>query len=103
MAQVHLKEVDGMLMLPLSAEVQAQLSLSAESLVEWDISGAELRVRPQDTDTENGRYRHTEPVAGEGIPTFSVEELLADFEKIPRDPAAEREWLTSPPVGRELI
>jgi antitoxin ChpS len=89
MATAYLKEIDGVLMLPVSPEMQAQLSLSADTPVEVAVVDGQMTVEPVPTRRTIGRYK--------------LSELLADYDQIPRDADEDYEWLNSPPVGRELI
>lgn len=86
----QLKEVDGVLMLPISPETKAQLSLTANSLVEVELDGKELVIRGE--GASRGRRSR-----------YKLSELLADYEQMPRDMDEDREWLNFPPVGRELL
>ncbi len=90
MATTQLKEVNGVLMLPLSPETKAELSLTAESLVQVELDGKELVVSAEGAP----RRRRSR---------YKLSELLADYDQIPRDPEEDWEWLNSPPVGRELL
>lgn len=90
MATTHLKEVDGVLMLPLSPETQAQMSLTVNSLVQVELDGKELVMRSEGAP----RRRRSR---------YKLSELLADYDQMPRDPEEDREWLNFPPLGRELL
>lgn len=72
-------------MLAVPPVVLDMLNLKAGSLVELTVDGGKLMVSPQSG------------------PRYTLEELLAasDYSQ-PRLPD-EREWLDSPPVGRELL
>ena len=83
-----LKEVDGSVVLPLTPELLAALSLAADSSVECDVQDGQLIVQAK---------------SNLKLPRFTLDELLADYDQIPRNEEEDYEWLNSPPVGRELI
>ncbi len=86
----HLKEVDGVLMVPLSPETQAQLLLTVDSSVQVEVDGSDLIVRTAGAPSQRrSRYK--------------LSDLLAEYDQMPRDEAEDREWLNFPPVGRELL
>ena len=88
MTQAILKRMDDAIVLPLPAEVLQALSVDAESPVEFEVCDGQLIVQAK------SKLK---------IPTFTLDELLADYDQIPRDKQEDYEWLNSPPVGRELI
>jgi len=87
MAKAHVEEFNGSVMLILPSTIVDRLRLSAGSEVEIDVKDETLLLRSR---TRRGRYR--------------LDDLLSQS-----DPSAfeqtdeDREFLNSPPVGRELI
>ena len=87
MAKAHVEEFNGSVMLILPSTIVDRLGLSAGSEVEIDVKDNTLLLQSR---TRRGRY--------------SLDDLLTQS-----DPSAfeqtdeDREFLNSPPVGRELI
>jgi antitoxin component of MazEF toxin-antitoxin module len=87
MAKAHLQEINGTVMLALPATVLDHLRLTVGSEVEVEVRDRTLVLGDR---SRRGRY--------------SLDDLLAES-----DPSAfeqtdeDREFLNSPPVGRELI
>jgi len=87
MLKAHVEEVNGSVMLVLPSTIVDRLGLSAGSEVEIDVKDHTLLLQSR---TRRGRY--------------SLDDLLTQS-----DPSAfeqtdeDREFLNSPPVGRELI
>ncbi len=90
MATAQLREVDGVLMLPLSLEAKSRLSLTADSSVQVEVDGTDLIVRTGKAP----RIRRSR---------YKLSELLADYDKMPRDTEQDHEWLNFPAAGRELL
>jgi antitoxin ChpS len=82
---VRLRKVGGSVMLAIPKPMLDALDLSPEASVGLSIKGGKLVVDPKK------RRRYT------------LDELLAQCKPSARRSREEREWLTSPPVGRELI
>jgi antitoxin ChpS len=82
---VRLRKVGGSVMLAIPKPVLDALDLSPEASVGLSIKGGNLVVAPKK------RRRYT------------LDELLAQCKPRARRSREEREWLTSPPVGRELL
>jgi antitoxin ChpS len=82
---VRLRKVGGSVMLAIPKPVLDALDLSPEASVGLSIKGGNLVVAPKK------RRRYT------------LDELLAQCKPRARRSREEREWLNSPPVGRELI
>ncbi len=88
-----LRNADGSAVISLTHEVLRALSLSDASCAEVSVQDGQLIVCAE------GHI----PRAAHRRPKYTMEELLANYDKIPKDPDEEFEWLNSPPVGRELI
>ena len=93
MTLATLKEIDGSVVLPLTPELLEALSLGANSSVECDVQDGQLIVHAQSAPLNPWRRRSK----------YTLDELLADYDQVPRDAEEDRVWLNSPPVGRELI
>lgn len=87
-----LKEVDGSVVLPLTPELLAALSLAADSSVECDVQDGQLIVHAQ---AQLARPRRRS--------RYTLDELLAEWDQMPRDEEEDRQWINAPRVGRELI
>ncbi len=86
-----LTDVDGSAMLPLTAEILSALSLSTDSSVEMSVKDGQLIVQAPARAKRQQRSR------------YKLSELLADYDKMPRNEEEDREWLNTPRVGRELL
>jgi len=82
---VQLRKVGGSVMLAIPKPILHALELSPQAAVELSIQKGKLVVDPKK------RQRYT------------LDELLAQCKPSGRRSKAEREWLSSPPVGREII
>jgi antitoxin ChpS len=84
MATAKLRKVGGSTMLAIPPAVLKALDLSADATVEMAVENRSLVVKP-------------------ARPRYTLEELLAQCD--PTAPMAEedRQWLASPPVGREEL
>ncbi len=84
MQTTTLRKVGGSIMMTVPPNLLEELHLQAGSTVEVVTQGYQLVVRPSQ-------------------PRYTMEELLAQCD--PNAPMSDedREWLNSPPVGRELI
>ena len=85
-----LTDVDGSAMLPLTAEILSALSLSTDSSVEMSVKDGQLIVQAPARTKRQRRSR------------YKLSELLADYDKMPRNEEEDREWLNAPRVRREL-
>jgi antitoxin ChpS len=86
MTKVQLEEVNGNVMLVLPRAIVDGLQLAAGSEVEVGVQGKSLVLRT----SRRGRYR--------------LEDMLAECDPEAFEQTdADREFLNSPPVGRELI
>jgi antitoxin ChpS len=84
MKMTVLRKVGGSVMMTVPPAILEELSLAAGATVGIDVEGGRLIVQPRK-------------------PKYTLEELLAQCEGDQEITAEEREWLDSPPVGRELI
>jgi antitoxin ChpS len=82
----HLRKVGGSVMLTLPPAVLDALELSVGAKVGLAVDNGRLVIEPQ-------RRR----------PRYTVEELLAASDYSQPRTAEEQEWLSSPPIGRELL
>jgi antitoxin ChpS len=88
-----LRNADGSAVLSLTADLLRALSLSNASCAEISVQDGQLILCAE------GHIPH----AARRRPKYTMEELLAHYDQIPKDPEEEFDWLNSPPVGRELI
>ncbi len=79
-----LRKVGGSVMMTVPPSILEEWSLAAGATVGMDVEAGRLIVQPRK-------------------PKYTLEELLAQCEGDQEITAEEREWLDSPPVGRELI
>lgn len=84
MSTTNLRRVGGSIMMALPRAFLDQLHLRAGSPVEIEIDHGRLIV-------ESAK------------PKYSLEELLAQCDTTAEMSAAEREWMDSEPIGRELL
>ena len=84
MQTTTLRKVGGSVMMTLPPTILEQLHLQAGATVGFETEGNCLIVKPTH-------------------PRYTVEELLAECDPDAPITDEEREWLDSPPVGRELI
>jgi antitoxin ChpS len=81
----RLRKVGGSVMLAIPKPVLAALDLAPDASVALSIKGGRLVVDPK------GRRR------------YSLDELLAQCRPSRRRTREDRDWINSPPTGRELI
>ena len=81
----RLRKVGGSVMLAIPKAMLDALDLAPDASVGLSIKGGRLVVDPK------GRRR------------YSLDELLAQCKPSARRPRADRDWVASPPSGRELI
>ncbi len=81
----RLRKVGGSVMLAIPKPVLEALDLAPDASVGLSIKAGRIVIDPQ----KRRRY--------------SLDELLAQCKPSVRRSREDREWLTSPPVGRELI
>ncbi len=79
-----LRKVGDSVMMTVAPAILEELSLAAGATVSMHVEVGRLIVQPRK-------------------PKYTLEELLAQCEGDQEITAEEREWLDSPPVGRELI
>ena len=84
MQTTMLRKVGGSVMMTLPPAILEQLHLQAGATVGFETEGDRLIVKPT-------------------RPRYTLEELLAQCDPDAPMSDEEREWLNSPPVGRELI
>ncbi len=85
MYKTNLREVDGAVILTIPGSVLAQLGLAAGDLVGIYVDQGRLIAEPNPK------------------PRYTLQELLDASDPSRPLSAEEREWLDSPPVGRELL
>jgi antitoxin ChpS len=85
MHTTNLRKVGGSVMLAVPPAILEQLHLKAGATVGLAVEGDRLVLSPQTR------------------PKYTLEELLADSDYSYPMSAEDREWVDSPPVGRELI
>jgi antitoxin ChpS len=84
MATAKLRKVGGSTMLAIPPAVLEALDLAADATVELAVENRSLVVKP-------------------GRPRYTLEELLAQCDPTAPMSDEDREWLDSPPVGREEL
>ena len=85
MYTTNLRKVGGSVMLAVPPAILDQLQLKAGATVGLAVEGDQIILKPQNR------------------PKYTLEELLAKSDYSAPMPAEDREWVDSPPVGRELI
>lgn len=85
MYSTSLRKVGGSVMLAVPPAILDMLQLETGSRVSMVIEGARLIIEP------------------EHRPRYTMKELLAASDYSAPQPPEEREWVDSPPAGRELI
>lgn len=87
MTKSHLEEVNGTVMIAVPSAILSRLQLPVGSEVEVDVRGETVVLQ---APTGRGRY--------------NLDDLLANSDPAAFEQTAEdREFLNSPPIGRELI
>ena len=84
MQTTTLRRVGGSVMMTVPPAMLEQLNLAAGATVGLDVEAGRLIVQPSN-------------------PKYTLEELLAQCEGSQEQTDEDREWLNSPPVGREII
>jgi len=85
MTATTLRKVGGSVMMVVPRAILDQLDLKAGASVALEVEGESIVVRPSRR------------------PRYTLDELLADFEKDAVASQEDREWLDSPAAGRELL
>jgi len=85
MYTTHLRKVGGSVMMTVPPVLLEMLNLKAGHKVELTIDQGRLVVVPQPQ------------------PRYTLDELLAQCDRLADPSPEEREWLASPPVGSELL
>jgi antitoxin ChpS len=85
----RLRKVGGSIMVAIPPAVLEELKLKADTDVSLSVKAGQLVINPRQRPRKRPRY--------------TLDELLAQCRPSRRRTKEEREWLSSPPVGRELI
>ena len=85
MHTTNLRKVGGSIMLAVPPALLDLLKLGVGAKVEIDVQDGRLIVEPK------------------ARPAYSLDELLAQCEGTPAQPAEDRAWMEARPVGNELL
>ena len=83
----RLRRVGGSVMVAIPPAVLDELKLKPDADVDLSVKAGRLVIGPK----------------AKGRPRYTLDELLAQCRPSRRRTKEEQEWLSSPPVGRELI
>ncbi len=83
----RLRKVGGSVMLAIPKAMLDALDLAPDTAVGLSVKSGRIVVDPKN----GGRRRH------------ALDKLLAEWKRASRHSRKEKEWLSGPPVGRELI
>ena len=83
----RLRKVGGSVMVAIPPDVLAELKLKPDAHVNLSVKAGRLVIDPK----------------GKSRPRYTLAELLAQCRPSRRRTKEEQDWLSSPPVGRELI